>query len=345
MRITDAEFQFLQAGEQVGFYAGSTTGSARGDLTVMTLHVDPARTHSLFLGAGSGNTVAITGDLAPGVSGGIVTVGDASPDGGFQPGRITLSGSIGAAKGSTAGTGFIDVHALSETHLNAGNEIVLGSPRFQALLAGVPADQIDIVNNKPAGVAPTADEANHVWIATGLLTMSASARILIQNTGTKTTPTGIFIDGTVPDPPPPGTPRLSISTTGGVDVFGTFRDMGGAVHGGPGAGLTPSLQVSGGASPGGGYYVRFNGLDVSSTASSGGSGGRLPSLLDPRVQMIAQGLDSGLTSPSDAAVNGPPDVPAVLEPVGPDDKSIVEDTVQAGTGSFEIWRRKPKSRP
>jgi len=82
---------------------------------------------------------------------------------------------------------------------------------------------------------------------------------------------------------------------------------------------------------------------VSSTASSGG--GRLPSLLDPRVQMIAQGLDSSLTSPSDAAVNGPPEAPAVLTPGGPDDGSIVEDTVQAGTGSFEIWRRKPKKTP
>lgn len=341
LRITDAEFQFLSASDQVGFYAGATTGSARGDLTVMTLHVDPAKTPNLFLGAGSGNTVSITGDLAPGVSGGMITVGDASADGGFQPGRITLSGSIGVARGSAA-TGFIDVHALGETHLNAASEIILGSPRFQALVAGVPADQIDLANDKPAGVAPTADEANHVWIATGVLTLSASARILIQNTGTKATPSGIFIDGTVPDPPPPGKPTLSISTTGVVDVFGSFRDMGGAVHGGLGAGLTPSLQVSGGVSAGGGgggFTVRFNGLDVSSTA---GGGGRLPSLLDPRVQTIAQGLDSSLAGPSDDAVKGPPEAPAVLTPSGPDEEAIVEDTVQAGTGSFEIWRRKPK---
>ena len=68
----------------------------------------------------------------------------------------------------------------------------------------------------------------------------------------------------------------------------------------------------------------------------------LPGLLDPRVQMIAQGLDSSLTSPSDAQVNGPPEAPAILSPVGPDDEAITEDTVQTGTGSYELWRRKAK---
>ena len=375
LRLTDAEFQFLTVSGEIGLYAGTTNGAARGDLTVQTLHLDPVHTPSLLLAAGAANTISITGDLAPGTQGGVVTVGDPSAGSGWQPGRIQLTGSIGVAKGST-NTGFIDVHALGETHLNAVNEILLGSPRFIALVTSVPADQIDVANDKPAGVAATAEELNHIWITTGILTMSASARILMQNTGTKAQPNGIFIDETVPGAPT-DRPPLSISTTGVVDLFGTFRDPGGVVHGGLGAGLTTGLQVtttapagarttgggaggggtsgggSGGGSTGGGTggavvgavvgaTIRFNGLDVTPTSSGGGGARGLPNLLDARLQTIAHGLDGALRGPSDAQVGGLRDEPTVLSPAGPDGDTIVEDIVQAGTGSYEIWRRKPK---
>ena len=363
LRLTDAEFQLLHVSGQIGFYAGATTGAVRGDLTVQTLHVDPGRTPSLLFAAGPNNTISISGDLAPGTQGGVVTVGDPGADSGWQPGRIQLTGSIGVAKGSS-NTGFIDVHALGETHLNAVTEILLGSPRFIALVTSVPADQVDIANDKPAGVAATAEELNHIWITTGILTMSASARILMQNTGAKTQPNGIFIDGSVPGAPT-DKPPLSISTTGVVDLFGTFRDAGGVVHGGLGAGLTTGLQVTsttpsgggttgGGASSGGsaggggtggadaGATIRFNGLDVTPTPGGGGGGRGLPTLLDARVQTVAQGIDGALSGPSDSQVSGLQDAPAVLSPAGPDGDMIVEDTVQAGTGSYEIWRRKLK---
>jgi hypothetical protein len=105
--------------------------------------------------------------------------------------------------------------------------------------------------------------------------------------------------------------------------------------------------VSGGDDEGGGAdsgaMIRFNGLDVGTT-NSGDGGSQLPSLnVDTRVQTIAQGGDEGLTAPTEAQVGGgPPPTPPVLSPVTPDDESIVEDPVQTGTGSYEIWRRKPK---
>ncbi|WP_293680737.1 filamentous hemagglutinin N-terminal domain-containing protein [uncultured Phenylobacterium sp.] len=341
LRITDAEFQFLRASETAGFYAGATGGVVRGDLTVQTLHLDPANTPNLFLGAGPANAVMVTGDLAPGAQGGAVTIGADSADSGWQPGRILVTGSIGVAQGST-NTGFIDVHALGETHLNAGSEIILGSPRFVALVTGAPADQVDIANDRPAGVAPTPAEQNKIWITTGELTMSASARILMQNTGSRTQPNGVLIDGTIPGAPPGQSPRLSLSTMGMVDVFGTFRDADGVTQGGLGAGLTPALSVSGDAVTGAENMpvIRFNGLDVTATNSPGGARSSLT--IDTRLQMIAQRQDSALTGPTDAEVSGPPATPPLIAPVGPDEETIDEDTVQVGTGSYEIWRRKSK---
>lgn len=337
LRVTEAEFQRITVTEGVSVYAGTSGLASRGDLTVLDLRVDPSRTPALLLAAGAGNDVVINGALAPGVSGGSVTIGEATADNGFQPGRILISGSIGVATGSTA-TSFIDVHALSETHLYASREIILGSPRFIGLVSGVPAELIDIARDLPAGVAPTPAEQGHVFLATGILTMSAPSRIIVQNTGTRTMPTGILIDG--------GGPTLSITSTGVVDLSGSFRDASGRVRGGLGAGLTPALLVTASSAGGSGGVgtatIHFNGLDVRSTSSNGG--GRLPDLIDARVQLIAQGVDNALTSPSDAAVTGlPPEVPVLSSPE-PDSDAITLDLVPAGTGSFELWKRKMKSR-
>jgi hypothetical protein len=102
--------------------------------------IDPAGTRishfELYLRAmheAGAVATAINGALAPGVSGGVVTIGETTDENGFQPGRILISGSIGVAAGSTA-TSFIDVHALSETHLYAAREIIrhlAGKPRLQ----------------------------------------------------------------------------------------------------------------------------------------------------------------------------------------------------------------------
>uniref|UniRef100_UPI0025E9A51C hypothetical protein n=1 Tax=Phenylobacterium sp. TaxID=1871053 RepID=UPI0025E9A51C len=339
LRITDAEFQQIQATTAVAFYAGASTGTARGDITVQDLNVNPAHIPSLLLAAGPNNDVNITGNLAPGITGGIVTIGETTPDAGFQPGRILLSGSIGVAKGSVA-TGFIDVHALGETHLYATNEIVLGSARFIALVEGVPASQIDIANNLPVGVSPTPDEQGHVFITTGVLTMSASARILMQNTGTKSNPSGILIDDS--GSPGPSSPTLVVTTPGVVDLFGSVKDTGGALHSGVGAGLTPALLVSsGGGSPG----VRFNGLDVSGGGIGGGrGGGNGLNLFDARVQQLYHGDDGAMLGAGEAAVASRPEAPPLLTAAEPAADEILLDPVAAATGSYELWRNRPKKK-
>jgi filamentous hemagglutinin family protein len=346
MRITDAEFSRLSVTEGVSIYAGAGGSSVRGDLTVLDLRIDPSKTPALLLAAGPDNDVSVTGALAPGVSGGLVTIGETTADNGWQPDRILLSGSIGVPPGSTATT-FIDAHALSETHLNAEREIILGSARFIGLVSGVPADQIDIAHDLPTGVAATPEEQGHVFIATGILTLSASARIIMQNTGTRGMPGGLLIDGGAPGTPttggPDGTPTISVTTTGVVDLFGSFRDMGGTIYTGLGAGLSPGLTVITASSSGGGGpstpSIRFNGFDVS---PSPGGGKRLPPTLDVRLQVIAQGLDGSLVSPSDADVGGlPPEAP-VLESAEADDDAIPLDAVPVSTGSYEIWHRKVK---
>jgi hypothetical protein len=114
------------------------------------------------------------------------------------------------------------------------------------------------------------------------------------------------------------------------------------VTGGLGAGLTPGLATGGDGSPDGGGTVRFNGLNVTAASGGNSSSGGLPALADPRVQMIAQGSDSSLEGPSEDAVTGPPEAPPVLTPIAHDEEAIDEDTVQIGTGSYELWRRKPK---
>ena len=80
-----------------------------------------------------------------------------------------------------------------EVNLNALRDVILGSPRFVSLVAATAPGDIDISGNRPTGVSPTADERDRIFLTSGSLSLSASERIVQQNTGTRGLPNGILI--------------------------------------------------------------------------------------------------------------------------------------------------------
>jgi hypothetical protein len=319
LRITDAEFQRISVTGEAGLYAGSPVAAARGDFTVLDLAVDPSRIHSLFIGAGGENDVLVTGRVAPGVDGGIVTIGEAMVGAPFRPGRILVTGSIGAARGSQV-SGYQDIRAFDQVNLNAGRDVILGSPRFVALVADTPPGEIDVNRNLPAGVAPTADEQDWVFVTAGAMSLSASERIVQQNTGTMAQPNGILItSGAVVEGA-----RLNVTAAQVVDVFGALRDGNGRSRD-----LSAVAQVSGRATSG----VRINGCQ----AAEGGCS------MQASPQKAIQARDvQDVKDPGDAGGDptaGLPPEPPVVSLAQPDAEEIVADPVQLGTGSSEIWRR------
>jgi hypothetical protein len=211
--VTDAEFQRITSttgGTQ--FVAGSANSTARGDLTVRDLNVDPAKTQHLVLGAGSANDVLINGLLAPSVNGGTLAVGDASVSG-FQPGRILVSGQIGLSTGN-AQSGFTGVRAFNDVSLSAARDIFLGTSRFIGLVLTLPVDQIDISRGLPAGVAPAAGETDRLIITADHLSLTAPDRIVQQNTGATGQTNGLYLSNSGG-----ATQVLSLSPADVVDVF------------------------------------------------------------------------------------------------------------------------------
>ncbi|HZZ30650.1 MAG TPA: filamentous hemagglutinin N-terminal domain-containing protein, partial [Phenylobacterium sp.] len=94
--LDNAEFGLIHATGQVRLYAGPTAGTARGDVTVLQLGVNPANTPQVDVMAGGGRNALIQGVVAPTASGGIIEVGDPTNTA-WQPTSVLVSGTIGAA--------------------------------------------------------------------------------------------------------------------------------------------------------------------------------------------------------------------------------------------------------
>lgn len=319
MRITDAEFQFIKVSDQAAFYAGSPSGGPRGDLVVQDLNVNPARVPNLLLSAGGDNDVLVTGVLAPTVSGGVLTIGEPSGSPTYRPGRILVTGSIGIATGSLD-SGYSGVRAFDAVNLFAGNDVILGSSRFVALIAATPPDGIDIGANRPAGASPTADERDRVFLSAGALDVSASLRIVQQNSGTPARPNGLYLISNAPGA------LLKVSAAQVVDVSGVYRDRNGVLQ----PNLLGVVEVSG-ANRGG---VRFNGCE--------GDCGVMDSVAPQRLfqtarQAVLTDEESELASSSVATA--PPPVLTVAAPEAESD-AVVTDPVALGRGSDEIWKKR-----
>ena len=316
MTISDAEFQRITVTSEASFYAGSTVGPARGDLTVLDLHVNTTRIPRLLLAAGGANDILVTGNLAPDTGGGVLTIGESDPASPWRPGRILVTGAIGYSIGSP-GEGFSDLRPFDEVNLNALRDVILGSPRFVALVAATPPGDIDISGNRPSGVSPTADERNRIFLTAGALSLSATERIVQQNTGTRALPNGILITSQILS-----AGALAVTPARVVDLFGTFRNGRGVIVGG----FQPVIRTGGVSGP----TIRFNGCNVA-------DGGCSISNSTRRALQIPD-LDLIDPSTSDGLFTLPPE-PPVLVVAEPDPDAIPTDAVMLGSGSDELWRQ------
>lgn len=310
------DFAQLRVTGTTKFFAGSTTGTARGDLTLQDLNLGAGTPNVTFL-VGSSNNAFVQGVVAPATSGGILRIGDAT-DLNWRPGTIQVTGSLGTAT-VTGGTTYSGVRAFDEVRLAARNDIVMGSQRFVTLVLGTAVADIDIAAGKPTGVAPTADEVNRIFVATGRLEVSSSNKVVQQNTSPTTggTPVGVVFTGKF-------SPALIIDPPKIVELWGVLQTGDGKVTGGSAAGgaitftvvdsngatipaptdarykfnscdvgtsnCSSSILLSGGGSSGGGVVTGGGGGGSSGGGSSGGSTGGASGTAELGVSQISAGV-------------------------------------------------------
>ncbi len=320
MLISAADFQQISVTRELSFYAGSTVAPGRGDLTVLDLQVDVARVPQLLLAAGGANDIRVTGILAPITEGGVLTIGESDVRSPWRPGRILVTGAIGFSRGSPL-TDYSDLRPFNEVNLNALRDIILGTQRFISLVQAVSPDDINISANRPLGVAPTDSERDRVFLTANSLTLSASDRIVQQNTGTSAAPNGVLITSRSSR-----VGALSVTPARVVDLFGAFRNG----SGGFSRDFQPEIRSGGATTP----TIRFNGCVVTDAGCS-------ISAVTRRAQKLE---DLDLLDPSlvDGLFSIPPE-PPVLTFAGPEPDVFVTDPVTLGTGSDELWRRRKAS--
>lgn len=344
----NADFGQLRVSGVIRFYAGSTTGSARGDLTLQALDINPANTPSVSFLVGSGNNALVQGMVAPTTSGGALGIGDAT-NLAWRPSSIQVTGSLGAAT-YTGGSTYTGVRAFNEVRLAARQDILFGSPRFISLIQGTAIADIDIAKGLPTGVVPVGDEVGRVFVSTGRLEVSADGKAVQQNTappGSGGT-AGLFFTGAF-------TPALIIDPPRLVELWGAIAGSDGRVVTGAaaGAGISFTVVDANGqptARPDGAAY-RFNACDVGtnncpviSAPAAGGSGsGDMNSGVLTARDLLDDDTDTqaGVDALSSESLASPPVLLGVAEPPTDD---IITDPVVTGTGSQEIWRKRRQTK-
>jgi filamentous hemagglutinin family protein len=351
--LDNAEFGRIHATGLVNLYAGPTAGSARGDLTILALDVNPQSTPQVNFLVGGGHNALVQGAVAPTSPGGIVHIGDAS-DAAWRPTSILVSGSLGAST-YRSGT-YSDVRPFNEVRLFSNQDIIIGSSRFIGLVQS--ATDVDIGHNKPVGVAATASEQNRVMVTANLLEFSAPGKAVSQNTGgTPDQSVGLFLTGTA-------SPKLILDPPTLVDIYGAYVSAAGVVVTSftAGGGLPILILDSSGnpiAQPDGAVY-RFNSCAVG-TSQCSGAGAVVANLAQTGPVLVTaanEALGSGLTEEPAAASssststssgsggkttrpdrNAPPGLLGAA-PVEGDEQ--LTDPVLTGTGSEEIWRQRQR---
>lgn len=337
--VDSAEFGRIHASQAVSFYAGSTLGGPKGDLTVLDLAINPAVTPLVNLYAGGGRNVLVQGIAAPTAPGGAVRIGDAA-DTAWQPGSILISGALGAA--TFTGSGYTDVRDFADVRLHATQDILMGSPRFIALIQATPASAIDLGRGRPDGVTPTPDELNHVFLSTGRLELSADGKIVNQPTSLDPTQTvGIFLTQKA-------RPALLIDPPQLVDIFGAFTNTQGQVVGSFAAGQGVSFAVvdaSGNptTAPAGSNY-RFNSCSVGTADCTAATKLSPDNTQNNPVTTVGapDGLDDVGGPQDEEAARGQaakPAKPPLLAAAPKEPDAALGEPVTAGAGSEEIWRK------
>lgn len=357
MWLDNTEFGFIHATGMVNLYAGPTAGTARGDLTIMDLDINPQSTPQVNFMAGSANNVLVEGLVAPTASGGIVHIGD-NANAAWQPDSILVSGELGAA--TYSGGAYSNVRSFNDLRLFATQDIIIGSQRFISLIQGTADTAIDVGRNQPAGVEPTASEQDRVLIAAGDLELSASDKVVSQNTAPNNIQSvGIFLTGAV-------TPDLIIDPPQVVDLYGAFIGQTGAVVSSfsAGSGVAYTIVDSSGnptTAPPGAVY-RFDSCMIGTNQCSAASAvtsnlaQNTPVLTTTSTASDALSSDSsgdssdsgdsssggGTTTSSGKAgskANDRNSGPSILSIAPVEADQVLSDPVVTGAGSEELWRK------
>jgi filamentous hemagglutinin family protein len=346
--LDNTDFGQLRVSGVTRIYAGSTTGTARGDLTLQDLAINTANTPNVSFLVGSGNDALVQGMVAPTTSGGNLRIGDAA-DLSWRPRSILVTGALGSATFSGGGATYTNVRAFNEVRLAARQDILFGSQRFITLIQDTPISGIDIAAGQPLGSAPIGGEVGKVFVSTGRLEVSSSGKAVQQNTapvGSGGT-AGLYFTGAF-------NPALIIDPPRIVELWGAIAGSDGKVLTGSaaGSGLTFTVVDDSGqpiSRPDGASY-RFNACDVgtsncpviSSPSPSGGGGeGDMSSGVLTSRDLLSDDPDIGVDALSSETLTSPPVILGISQV--PTDE-IVTDPVVTGTGSEEIWRKRRQTK-
>ena len=248
------------------------------------------------------------------------------------PSTILISGSLGAAT-RVNDARFTDVHAFQQITLSSGGDVLIGSPRFFALVQATPAKNINIDLNQPSGVAATGSEIGKVYVTTGQLNIDATGKVVQQNSsGEAGRYSGLYLLNGVSA----SKTALSIDPPAVVDLFGAYVNTMGVLIDGSQAARSTGLQVIG--LPAGAQVpldYRFNGCNISPIGVCG-------DLVGPEQGF---GLLQEQEASAIAAATTDPQLltQSVLLTIAPT-LQIEEqlDPLVTGVGNEEIWRkRKP----
>lgn len=315
-------FGLITVSESLSFYAGQREPSVNvpvpvyGDLIVGDLTIDPAKVPQLNFFATADHEVVIQGSLVPTGEGVHLQVGDPEEGSIWKPGLIAVTGSLGSAEGDAL-SGFTNVHAFDSVSLTATNDILIGSERFLELILDAPAEQIDVGQGLPAGVAPVDDEIGRLFVVAGSLSAFAGDRIVQQNTGTPGAQSGFFLTGQEVEPEDP---LLIVGGAQIVDMFGALQVGDGIFTTGQQASFSQRVARFEGDTTAG--LIRINGclLAVGCALSTPAS--------QFRIQQFRP-----------AAPRAALDPPVLTPPPPVEDDEREAEVVITGAGNEEIWRR------
>ena len=333
MWISEAEFGRIRAPNSLDLYAGSTTGVARGALVVSDLSLDPTVTPKVSLYAAPGQTVSVTGAVTPTVSGGTLDIGS-TVDAAWTPSTILVSGALGAATRVNDAT-FTGVQAFQQVTLSSGGDVLIGSPRFFALVQATPAKTIDIDFNQPSGVTATGAEVGHVYVATGQLNIDATGKVVQQNSsGSAGQYSGLYLLNGVSA----SKTALSIDPPSVVDLFGSFVNTLGVLADGTQAARSTGIQLLG--LSGNGLVpsdYRFNGCTIDSIVACGVMVGPEQGFqFGSEIAQEYAGIAAATTDPQLLTQS----VLLTIPPSADIEEEV--DPLVTGVGNEEIWRkRKP----
>jgi hypothetical protein len=310
--------------------------------------------------AGTGQTARVQGLVTPTASGGTIHIGD-NANAAWKPDSILISGQLGSATYSNGD--YSNVRSFNDVRLFAANDIIIGSTTFIGLIQSTAIADIEIGKNKPGGVAATGDQLNRVLVATGTLELSASGKVVSQNTApTPDQSVGLFL--TSKPNSTTVTQDLIIDPPQLVDLYGSFASPSGQVVSGfsAGAGVTFSIVDGAGnptSAPAGAVY-RFDSCSIgtsqcsAATAVTGNLAQNTPIL---NVDSTANGDlgadagdgsedsgDSGGKGATAKAAGGRNSGPPLLSTAPVEADQALTDPVTTGAGSEEIWRKRNKDK-